>query len=214
MFYNDHSIDSGLLFDHVYGLPEKPRSMRFVALISPRKPPLDEEATGFPPNFPPRWSKPFYKNPGTPLKNAEKIGSKIGKVLEVDFTADGNLAWLRFLRIQVQIDITKPLHTGFNRIKDNRQKMWIRLQYERLPNFCFSYGRLGHTDRNCPHKPPIPTETMASPYGPWLRADNSDECPHSACWSPAPVSTQTPEIPSMKANSVSLCSRRACRHQT
>ncbi|KAK3023869.1 hypothetical protein RJ639_044000 [Escallonia herrerae] len=32
--------------------------------------------------------------------NAEKIGSKIGKVLEVDFTADGKIAWLRFLRIQ------------------------------------------------------------------------------------------------------------------
>ncbi|KAK2993518.1 hypothetical protein RJ640_025528 [Escallonia rubra] len=135
-------------------------------------------------------------------QNAEKIGSKIGKVLEVDFTADGNLAWLRFLRIQVQIDISKPLHTGFNRIKDNRQKMWIRLQYERLPDFYFSCGRLGHTDRNCPHKPSIPPETMASPYGPWLRADKSDECPRYAYWSPAPVSTQTPQTPSMEANSV------------
>ncbi|KAK3022602.1 hypothetical protein RJ639_045753 [Escallonia herrerae] len=134
-------------------------------------------------------------------QNAEKIGSKIGKVLEVDFTADGNLAWLRFLQIQVQIDITKPLHTSFNRIKDNRQKMWIRLQYERLPDFCFSCGRLGHTDRNCPHKLPIPPETMASPYGPWPRADNSDECPRYACWSPALVSTQTPQILSMEANS-------------
>ncbi|KAK3029970.1 hypothetical protein RJ639_038775 [Escallonia herrerae] len=115
-----------------------------------------------------------------------RIGSKIGRVVEVDFTADGNLAWLRFLRIQVQIDINNPLHTGFYRNKDPNHAVWIRVQYERLPDFCFSYGRLGHTNRGCPHPPIELPENMSSPYGPWLRAESQDSCLRSASWNPIP----------------------------
>ncbi|KAK2998563.1 hypothetical protein RJ639_023543 [Escallonia herrerae] len=125
-------------------------------------------------------------------QNVEKIGSKIGEVTEVDFTSDGKLAWLRYLRIQVQQDISEPLRTGFTRNKDHQQQAWIRLQYERLPDFCFACGRLGHTNRSCPRKPPDPPKNMASPYGPWLRADNMENCPHTACWSPSQMLTLLP----------------------
>ncbi|KAK2998374.1 hypothetical protein RJ639_022626 [Escallonia herrerae] len=117
-------------------------------------------------------------------QNAKRIGSKIDKVMEVDFTAEGNLAWLRFLRIQVQININKPLHTGFYRNKDPNQAVWIRVQYERLPDFCFSCGRLGHTNRGCSHPPFESQENMSSPYGPWLRAESPDTCPRIASWNP------------------------------
>ncbi|KAK3014545.1 hypothetical protein RJ639_008319 [Escallonia herrerae] len=94
-------------------------------------------------------------------QNATRIGSKIGKVMEVDFTAEGNLAWLRFLRIQVQIDINKPS--------------------------AYSCGRLGHTNRGCSHPPFEPPENMSSPYGPWLRAESTDTCPRTARWNPLAV---------------------------
>ncbi|KAK2993116.1 hypothetical protein RJ640_021788 [Escallonia rubra] len=54
-------------------------------------------------------------------QNAEKIGSKIGRVSKIDFTSDGNLAWLRFLRIQVQLDINRPLIIGFYKNKTPNQ---------------------------------------------------------------------------------------------
>ncbi|KAK2991912.1 hypothetical protein RJ640_014108 [Escallonia rubra] len=117
--------------------------------------------------------------------NAEKIGSKIGKVLEIDFTADGKIAWLRFLRIQVMLDITKPLFTGFTRLKDSISVSWTRLQYERLPDFCFTCGRMGHTNRGCPHLPLVLLANKSNPFGPWLRAEYSDPCPSTAFWNPA-----------------------------
>ncbi|KAK3030581.1 hypothetical protein RJ639_039459 [Escallonia herrerae] len=100
---------------------------------------------------------------------------------------EGNLAWLRFLRIQVQIDINKPLHTGFYRNKDPNQAVWIRVQYECLPDFCFSCGRLGHTNRGYSHPPFEPPKNMSSPYGPWLRAESPDTCPRTASWNPLAV---------------------------
>ncbi|KAK2990488.1 hypothetical protein RJ640_004190 [Escallonia rubra] len=115
--------------------------------------------------------------------NAEKIGSKIGKVLEVDFTADGKIAWLRFMRIQVMMNINQPLLTGFPRKKDSKMT-WTRLQYERLPDFCFICGRLGHTNRGCPHPPLELPANMSTPFGPWLRAEYSDRCPLTASWNP------------------------------
>ncbi|KAK2985865.1 hypothetical protein RJ640_009935 [Escallonia rubra] len=130
--------------------------------------------TGLPPNLMSR-------------QNAERIGAKIGRVMEVDFIADGNVAWLRFLRIQVQIDINNPLHTGFYRIKEPNNEVWTRVQYERLPDFCFSCGRLGHTNRGCPHPPTEPPDNLSSPYGPWLRAESPDSCPRSAFWNPIAV---------------------------
>ncbi|KAK2969838.1 hypothetical protein RJ640_000655 [Escallonia rubra] len=130
--------------------------------------------TGLPPNLMSR-------------QNAERIGAKIGRVMEVDFIADGNVAWLRFLRIQVQIDINNPLHTGFYRIKEPNNEVWTRVQYERLPDFCFSCGRLGHTNRGCPHPPTEPPDNLSSPYGPWLRAESPDPCPRSAFWNPIVV---------------------------
>ncbi|KAK2985168.1 hypothetical protein RJ640_011989 [Escallonia rubra] len=130
--------------------------------------------TGLPPNLMSR-------------QNAERIGAKIGRVMEVDFIADGNVAWLRFLRIQVQIDINNPLHTSFYRIKEPNNEVWTRVQYERLPDFCFSCGRLGHTNRGCPHPPTEPPDNLSSPYGPWLRAESLDSCPRSAFWNPIAV---------------------------
>jgi hypothetical protein len=42
------------------------------------------------------------------LANSEDIGNDIGRHVEVDVTNNG-IGWGRFLRIRVEIDITKPL---------------------------------------------------------------------------------------------------------
>ncbi|KAK2975202.1 hypothetical protein RJ640_022094 [Escallonia rubra] len=117
--------------------------------------------------------------------NPEKIGSKIGKVLEIDFTVDGKIAWLRFLRIQVMMDINQPFFTCFTRNKYSKPVSWTRLQYERLPDFCFTCGRMGHTNRGCPHPPLEFLANMSTPFGPWLRAEYSYICPSTAFWNRA-----------------------------
>ncbi|KAK2973509.1 LOW QUALITY PROTEIN: hypothetical protein RJ640_020171 [Escallonia rubra] len=109
--------------------------------------------------------------------NAEKIVEKIGKLRAVDFTSNINISWLKFLKIRVDLDIRNPLHTDLNRKKDDQSKAWIPLQYERLPDFYFNCGRLGHVTRSCPNPPLEIPAHLSNPYGPWLRTGYSEAIP-------------------------------------
>uniref|UniRef100_A0A0A9A291 CCHC-type domain-containing protein n=1 Tax=Arundo donax TaxID=35708 RepID=A0A0A9A291_ARUDO len=89
----------------------------------------------------------------------QKLGSWIGKVVKVEADEDG-WGWGEFLRIKVQLDISKPLIRG----------LWIRLdeeiecnglrsirhffivKYEKLPNFCYICGKIGHIEEECERK--------------------------------------------------------------
>ncbi|KAK3008982.1 hypothetical protein RJ639_013480 [Escallonia herrerae] len=115
-------------------------------------------------------------------KNAEKIGSRFGKVLEIDFTADGKISWNKFLRIQVELNITQPLYPGFHRTREASSQSWINLRYERLPDFCFNCGRLGHVKRNCIFPPLQAPDQKANPFGPRMRAEFDGKYPIEAEW--------------------------------
>lgn len=70
-------------------------------------------------------------------KTAKAIGECLGGFIEVnedDFAFQG-----KFLRVRVQIDITKPLFRGFF-IKIEDRNMRVTVMYERLPNFCYTCG--------------------------------------------------------------------------
>ncbi|KAK3009854.1 hypothetical protein RJ639_012839 [Escallonia herrerae] len=77
-------------------------------------------------------------------ENAVKIAENIDTLKEVDFMTNGKISGFKYLRIRVEIDTRLPIQTGFNRNKEANQKAWIQLQYERLSDFCFNCGRLGH----------------------------------------------------------------------
>ncbi|KAF5472052.1 hypothetical protein F2P56_008799 [Juglans regia] len=53
----------------------------------------------------------------------------------------------------------------------SHDNVWIHFKYERLPQFCYCYGLLGHGDRDCllwnSNKEKF--ELDGFPYGPWLR---------------------------------------------
>ncbi|KAK3012835.1 hypothetical protein RJ639_008614 [Escallonia herrerae] len=123
----------------------------------------------------PFWIRIYGLPPNQMTKsNAERIGARIGELKDIDFTADGNFAWCKFLRIQVVLDIRQPIHTGFHRTKEASSTSWIHLRYERLPDFCFNCGRIGHVHKGCSQTPLSFPETKTNPYGPWLRADFLD----------------------------------------
>lgn len=72
--------------------------------------------------------------------------------------------------MRVTIDITKPLKTGFFLPIEKNVVTWIQFWYEKLNDFCYSCGRLGHGHKNCNQSED--TKGVLDPrkaYGPWLR---------------------------------------------
>lgn len=78
---------------------------------------------------------------------SEQIGSIIGKVVIVDAKREG-FGWDKFLRVRVDIDITKPL-TRVRLLKIGEKQLWIGFKYEHFPNFYFHYRVLKHKERGC-----------------------------------------------------------------
>lgn len=121
------------------------------------------------------------------LTNLRRFGTKIGHTICID----------KFTRVAVEIGLVKPLMTKF---KIDR---WPDVEYEGLPQICFSYGKVVHNLSIYLHKPTPTKETdqisvdvygvrhqmkdvedgssgsHSSKYGPWLhtptRAYRSNE---------------------------------------
>lgn len=58
-------------------------------------------------------------------------------------------SWRNYLRIQVAIDVHRPLKSQMHLKKSGREWMWIRFKYERLPPFCFYCGIIGYSEKFC-----------------------------------------------------------------
>ncbi|KAL5862157.1 hypothetical protein ACOSQ4_003453 [Xanthoceras sorbifolium] len=81
-------------------------------------------------------------------KVARLIAEEVGTI--VDFPIDSKDLWGKFLRIKVSIDITKPLKRGIRMRLENFDSMITALiKYERLPDFCYGCGFIGHSFREC-----------------------------------------------------------------
>ncbi|KAF7151453.1 hypothetical protein RHSIM_Rhsim02G0183300 [Rhododendron simsii] len=82
---------------------------------------------------------------------------------------DGILLDWCFLRVRVEVKITKPLPKGFwfRRAPDSIGDLWISYKYEKLCDFCYACGRLGHDSKSC--KFVSREEGLTSGYGPELR---------------------------------------------
>ncbi|KAI9180468.1 hypothetical protein LWI28_027706 [Acer negundo] len=88
----------------------------------------------------------------------------------------------KFLRVRVAILVDKPLRR-FLRVDvlGDGEETVMPIQYERLPNFCFRCGLLGHMLRECPEndKPLIDRELT---YGTWMRAAGPVRNPMQRSW--------------------------------
>lgn len=113
---------------------------------------------------------------GLPLEmltnqNAEHIGKVLGNLIEVDKASIFGVALRRYLRVKVEMNIEKPLPDGFDLERPGRIAKKILLKYERLSDFCYGCGLLGHIVQACPYHVEIPVQ---SKYGPWMRAKSSN----------------------------------------
>lgn len=86
---------------------------------------------------------------GISKENARKIGSRIGSVLAVEDPIVDNRIIRGFMRVKVSIDITKPLVTGFWVPRKEFPKVWVMLLYEKLQDYCYNCGCIGHDQKEC-----------------------------------------------------------------
>ena len=75
-----------------------------------------------------------------------KIGRLFGNVIDVDLA--GN-SWKRFVRVRVGLEVSAPLLTGFPLNQEKLPNLWIPFKNEKLGNFCYECGRIGHEVKNC-----------------------------------------------------------------
>jgi hypothetical protein len=75
------------------------------------------------------------------------IGSSVGVVKEVDVAKDG-VGWGEFLRVQIILDLSKPLHRG-RTIRVQDKFIWVSFKFEKIPKFCFKYRVVQHGSRGC-----------------------------------------------------------------
>lgn len=88
----------------------------------------------------------------------------------------GEVEWTEFMWVRVNLDISKPLARKKKLNIELTKPIWVTFTYERLSDFCFSCGLLGHTYKECEiwEEVKVKFEADHFPYGIWLRAGPPD----------------------------------------
>ncbi|XVF36329.1 hypothetical protein REPUB_Repub19eG0048900 [Reevesia pubescens] len=108
--------------------------------------------------------------------DTEKIGIVLGKtvgdVLELDMR-ENRVAWGKFLRVRVLLNVTKPLKRCCKLSKPNGGTLLVMIRYERLSDFCFVCGRLDHHESKCDIAFQLKKRDgkVKREYGQWLGAN-------------------------------------------
>ena len=109
-------------------------------------------------------------------ESLKRIGKKVGKVIESEFKEGGLIQHQRFTRLRVEVDITRPLMPGFFLPRPGLNDLWISMKYEKLPEFCFRCGVIGHDYRFCGSTQTKLTNQFGmkfNAFGRWLRSESN-----------------------------------------
>lgn len=108
------------------------------------------------------------------LDNAARFANFIGVFLQ----ADNGLSYHKirsFLYVQVNVDVSHALKSGVFIRNGDGSHQWLAFKYERLSDFCYFCGKLGHVSEGCrviitrfvgPRDP-------RSAYGGWMNVKGS-----------------------------------------
>ncbi|KAL0411404.1 UNVERIFIED_CONTAM: hypothetical protein Slati_3730100 [Sesamum latifolium] len=122
------------------------------------------------------WCEFHVRIHGLPIRKmtvdiARFIGGRIGRLQDSDQDNSAQ-SWGSYMRIQVALDVSKPLPRALKLRTVLGDEQLVFFTYERLPNFCYLCGRIGHISRWCEvrFQADFVDPGENAPYGPWLRA--------------------------------------------
>ncbi|KAK3212041.1 hypothetical protein Dsin_016747 [Dipteronia sinensis] len=108
-------------------------------------------------------------------RTAKWLEQQIGDVLEIP--ADSKEYWGKFIRVKIQVNISRPLKRWMClKLDRSNDIVVVALKYERLPEFCYAYGKIGHGLRECPDDDARTNalEGSTPKFGAWMRAAAPD----------------------------------------
>jgi len=79
------------------------------------------------------------------------IGNHVGRFVKYDFENNCG-TWRKFMRIKVEIDVNEPLEQSWLFERESAEAVTVEFKYERLGDFCYVCGILGHTHNFCTKK--------------------------------------------------------------
>ncbi|KAK6163997.1 hypothetical protein DH2020_000861 [Rehmannia glutinosa] len=107
---------------------------------------------------------------------SSEVGLKIGKIFpsvkDVFIPKTGSIKG-RYLKINVSIEIEKPLMRGIN-LKLKGEAHWVNFKYENLIGCCFYCGWIGHHERFCEERKTdiLQNNLKEGRFGEWLKAED------------------------------------------
>lgn len=120
-----------------------------------------------------------------------RIGEQVGKVEELD-VGEGGLCVGKFAKVRVTRRIDEPLVRCVPLMQEgNEKEVIVIMQYEKLPEFCFLCGKVGHISRDCVDDSVDKTNPR---YDGWLRAGRAFVGKRSVDTNYGPRSRESPEI--------------------
>lgn len=86
---------------------------------------------------------------------------------------DKTAKWVKWLRVRLSLNVNNPLKRGSSSQAPEGNKLMVAFRYEKLPDFCYVYGRLTHIEQDCPVVIALKNDgkEVKCNYDPWLRAD-------------------------------------------
>ncbi|PWA45368.1 hypothetical protein CTI12_AA518500 [Artemisia annua] len=124
---------------------------------------------------------------------ATTIAQSLGTLLSLDCHGEGLQTDRDFLRFRVELNIRKPLVPGLFIPRSEGKESWVTLKYERLSDFCYRCGCLGHCRESCTN------DVIAKFSGKWSQDMRTSTVrnlsPHTHQPSPVHVHKETDTVP-------------------